>query len=71
MITTAWELMAGSEHVAHCPHVARWFPVGNLRAMKIAMIGLGSIARKAYLPVLSAVDGAELVFCTRDPETAA
>ncbi len=43
--------------------------MGNLRAMKIAMIGLGSIARKAYLPVLSAVDGAELVLCTRDPET--
>ncbi|WP_066365388.1 Gfo/Idh/MocA family protein [Herbidospora mongoliensis] len=37
--------------------------------MKIAMIGLGSIARKAYLPVLSAIDGAELVFCTRDPAT--
>ncbi|GAB1817025.1 Gfo/Idh/MocA family oxidoreductase [Herbidospora sp. RD11066] len=33
------------------------------------MIGLGSIARKAYLPVLSAIDGAELVFCTRDPQT--
>ncbi|WP_030450716.1 Gfo/Idh/MocA family protein [Herbidospora cretacea] len=37
--------------------------------MRIAVIGLGDIARKAYLPVLSAVDGAELVFCTRDPDT--
>ncbi len=33
------------------------------------MIGLGDIARKAYLPVLGAVEGAELILCTRNPET--
>ncbi|MFG2078390.1 Gfo/Idh/MocA family protein [Nonomuraea maritima] len=34
--------------------------------MKIAMIGLGDIAEKAYLPVLSAQPGLDLHLCTRD-----
>ncbi|MER7130737.1 Gfo/Idh/MocA family protein [Streptosporangium saharense] len=34
--------------------------------MKIAMIGLGDIARKAYLPVLTALPGLDLHLCTRD-----
>lgn len=34
--------------------------------MKIAVIGLGDIAVKAYLPVLTQRDGIELVFCTRN-----
>ncbi|WP_062260249.1 Gfo/Idh/MocA family protein [Endozoicomonas arenosclerae] len=34
--------------------------------MKIAVIGLGSIARKAYLPVLTQRADLELVFCTRN-----
>lgn len=37
--------------------------------MKIAMIGLGDIAQKAYLPILTQLDNVELVFCTRDNET--
>lgn len=37
--------------------------------MKIGCIGLGDIARKAYLPVLTAVPGAELHLQTRTPAT--
>ncbi|MEU1877279.1 Gfo/Idh/MocA family oxidoreductase [Streptosporangium sp. NPDC020072] len=37
--------------------------------MKIAMIGLGDIARKAYLPVLTALPGLDLHLCTRDRAT--
>lgn len=37
--------------------------------MKIGIIGLGDIAKKAYLPVLSEKEGIELVLCTRNPET--
>ncbi|MGW4638588.1 Gfo/Idh/MocA family protein [Sphaerisporangium sp. NPDC004334] len=33
---------------------------------RVAMIGLGDIAEKAYLPVLSATPGLELLLCTRD-----
>ncbi|KEQ17671.1 Gfo/Idh/MocA family protein [Endozoicomonas numazuensis] len=36
--------------------------------MKIAVIGLGSIAQKAYLPVLTQRADLELVFCTRNAE---
>ncbi|ENM3929547.1 Gfo/Idh/MocA family oxidoreductase [Vibrio cholerae] len=35
--------------------------------MKIAMIGLGDIAQKAYLPVLAQWTDIELVLCTRSP----
>ncbi|MEU4831112.1 Gfo/Idh/MocA family oxidoreductase [Streptosporangium sp. NPDC023615] len=34
--------------------------------MRIAVIGLGDIAEKAYLPVLGATPGLELHLCTRD-----
>ncbi|MCM3118645.1 Gfo/Idh/MocA family oxidoreductase [Neobacillus sp. MER 74] len=37
--------------------------------MKIAIIGLGDIAKKAYLPVLSEKEGIELVLCTRNQDT--
>ncbi|GGU45369.1 Gfo/Idh/MocA family protein [Streptomyces lavendofoliae] len=37
--------------------------------MKIGCIGLGDIARKAYLPVLTTVPGAELHLQTRTPAT--
>lgn len=37
--------------------------------MKIGLIGLGDIAKKAYLPVLSEKEGIELVLCTRKAET--
>jgi len=37
--------------------------------MKIGIIGLGDIATKAYLPVLSEKDGIELVLCTRNMDT--
>jgi virulence factor len=36
--------------------------------VKIAMIGLGDIAEKAYLPVLAAQPGLDLHLCTRDTE---
>ncbi|WP_028863429.1 Gfo/Idh/MocA family protein [Psychromonas aquimarina] len=34
--------------------------------MRIAVIGIGDIAQKAYLPVLTQLKGVELVFCTRN-----
>ncbi|EJK2114043.1 oxidoreductase [Vibrio navarrensis] len=37
--------------------------------MKIAIIGLGDIAQKAYLPVICQRSGIELVFCTRNAQT--
>ncbi|MBV7262368.1 Gfo/Idh/MocA family oxidoreductase [Photobacterium sp. WH24] len=37
--------------------------------MKIGIIGLGDIARKAYLPVLTQWPDLELVFCTRNEDT--
>ncbi|HEX7174664.1 MAG TPA: Gfo/Idh/MocA family oxidoreductase [Pyrinomonadaceae bacterium] len=37
--------------------------------MRVAVVGLGDIARKAYLPVLAARGDVELIFCTRDRET--
>lgn len=37
--------------------------------MKIGCIGLGDIAQKAYLPVLTAVPGVELHLQTRTPAT--
>ncbi|MFF8831598.1 Gfo/Idh/MocA family protein [Streptomyces sp. NPDC015131] len=39
--------------------------------MKIGCIGLGDIARKAYLPVLATLPGTELHLQTRTPETLA
>lgn len=37
--------------------------------MKLGIIGLGDIAKKAYLPVLSEKEGIDLVLCTRNAET--
>ncbi|MFI8684990.1 Gfo/Idh/MocA family protein [Rossellomorea sp. NPDC077527] len=37
--------------------------------MRIGLIGLGDIAKKAYLPVLSKKEEIELVLCTRNEET--
>ncbi|RBL80431.1 gfo/Idh/MocA family oxidoreductase, partial [Streptomyces cavourensis] len=37
--------------------------------MKVGCIGLGDIAQKAYLPVLTAVPGVELHLQTRTPAT--
>jgi virulence factor len=34
--------------------------------MRVAIVGLGAIARKAYLPVITARAGVEPIFCTRD-----
>ncbi len=36
--------------------------------MRIAVIGLGSIAQRAYLPILTALQDIELVLCSRDRE---
>lgn len=36
--------------------------------MKIGIIGLGDIAQKAYLPILSKKEGVELVLCTRNAD---
>jgi len=38
-------------------------------AMRVGVIGLGGIARKAYLPVLTCLEGIELMFCSRTPAT--
>jgi virulence factor len=40
-----------------------------VKSVKIGLIGLGDIAKKAYLPVLSEKDGIELVLCTRNEKT--
>ena len=37
--------------------------------MKIGIIGLGNIAQKAYLPIITQLEGVEPVFCTRNSET--
>lgn len=37
--------------------------------MRVAIIGLGDIARKAYLPLLAAWDGVEVLLCSRTPAT--
>lgn len=39
--------------------------------MKIGIVGIGDICRKAYLPVLAAQRGIDLVLCTRNRETLA
>jgi virulence factor len=38
---------------------------------RVALVGLGDIAKKAYLPLLSAWDGIELLVCSRTAETVA
>ncbi len=35
--------------------------------LRIALVGLGDIARKAYLPLLAGFPGVDPVLCTRDP----
>ena len=37
--------------------------------MRLAIIGLGDIAKKAYLPVLTEKEGIELILCTRNADT--
>ncbi len=37
--------------------------------LRIGLIGLGDIAKKAYLPVLSEKEGIELILCTRNADT--
>lgn len=37
--------------------------------LRVGVIGLGDIAQKAYLPVVTAMDDVQLVFCTRNQET--
>lgn len=37
--------------------------------MKIAMLGLGDIAQKAYLPIMAQLPDIELVLCTRNRQT--
>ena len=37
--------------------------------MRVAIVGLGDIARKAYLPLLSTWEGIELLLCSRTPAT--
>lgn len=36
--------------------------------MKVGVIGLGSICKKAYLPIITAKENVELIFCTRNKE---
>lgn len=37
--------------------------------MKIAIIGLGNIAQKAYLPIMTQLENVELILCTRNQAT--
>lgn len=39
--------------------------------LRVALVGLGEIAQKAYLPVLADWEGLELLFCSRRPSTVA
>ena len=39
--------------------------------MRIGLIGLGDIAQKAYLPVISSMEGVTPVLCTRNSEVLA
>jgi virulence factor len=39
--------------------------------MRVAVIGLGDIAQKAYLPIIAMRSDIELVFCTRNPQALA
>lgn len=39
--------------------------------MRVAIVGLGDIARKAYLPLLANWEGIELLLCSRTPATVA
>lgn len=43
--------------------------INEVVEMKIGIIGLGDIAKKAYLPVLSEKEDIELVLCTRNIDT--
>jgi virulence factor len=47
----------------------RYTKNNGVKNMKIGLIGLGDISKKAYLPVLSEKEGIELVLCTRNAET--
>src|SRR5262245_14012243 len=38
---------------------------------RVAIVGLGGIAQKAYLPLLAAWEGVELLVCGRRPESVA
>lgn len=40
----------------------------DLSNLRVAVIGLGDIAQKAYLPILSTLPNIELIFCTRNGE---
>lgn len=40
-------------------------------SLRVALVGLGDIAKKAYLPVLSEKEGIELILCTRNQQTLA
>lgn len=37
--------------------------------MRVGVIGIGNICKKAYLPVITAIENIELVLCTRNSET--
>lgn len=34
--------------------------------LKVAMVGIGDIAQKAYLPLLSKMEGVEILLCSRN-----
>ncbi|WP_332238554.1 Gfo/Idh/MocA family protein [Sporolactobacillus sp. KGMB 08714] len=43
--------------------------MGAMIVLKIGIIGIGSIAKKAYLPIYAGLSGVECHFCTRNRET--
>jgi len=43
--------------------------MSEARLTKVGIVGIGGIAKKAYLPVLCAIPGIDLIPCTRNIET--
>jgi virulence factor len=43
--------------------------MSEARLTKVGIVGIGGIAKKAYLPVLCNLPGIEVIPCTRNPET--
>lgn len=40
-----------------------------MEKLRIAMVGIGDIAKKAYLPVMATREGISPIICTRNKET--
>ena len=43
--------------------------MNETKLIRVGIVGIGGIAKKAYLPILCQLPGIELIPCTRNPET--